>query len=49
MNDMSNPLPRVGDKPPVVIPIEEETVVHFHRMLAEYMGTGAPVPIETGA
>ena len=26
-------------------PIEEETVVHFHRVLAEYMGTGAPVPI----
>ena len=26
-------------------PIEEETVVHFYRMLAEYMGTGAPKPI----
>lgn len=26
-------------------PIEEETVIHFYRMLAEYMGTGAPEPI----
>ena len=30
-------------------PIEEKTVIHFHRMLAQYMGTGAPVEIETGA
>ena len=29
-------------------PIEEQTVIHFHRTLAEYMGTGAPVTIETG-
>jgi hypothetical protein len=27
-------------------PIEELPVTHFHRVLAEYMGTGAPVPIE---
>ncbi|MBV1690554.1 aromatic ring-hydroxylating dioxygenase subunit alpha [Novosphingobium sp. G106] len=27
-------------------PIEELTVAHFHRILAEYMGTGGPVPIE---
>lgn len=27
-------------------PVEELTVTHFHRTLAEYMGTGAPVPIE---
>ncbi len=26
-------------------PIEEETVIHFYRMLARYMGTGAPIPI----
>ena len=29
-------------------PIEEQTVIHFHRVLAEYMGTGAPVPISKG-
>jgi hypothetical protein len=26
-------------------PIEELPVTHFHRTLAEYMGTGAPVAI----
>lgn len=26
-------------------PLQEETVTHFHRTLAEYMDTGAPVPI----
>ena len=26
-------------------PIEELTVAHFHRTLAEYMGTGGPVEI----
>jgi hypothetical protein len=27
-------------------PLQELGVVHFHRLLAKYMGTGAPVPIE---
>jgi hypothetical protein len=26
-------------------PVEELPVVHFHRVLADYMGTGAPEPI----
>jgi len=26
-------------------PLQEIRIIHFHRMLAEYMGTGTPVPI----
>ena len=26
-------------------PLSEVPVTHFHRTLAEYMGTGAPVPL----
>lgn len=32
----------VGPRPN---PIEELPVTHFHKVLAEYMGTGAPVPL----
>jgi hypothetical protein len=27
-------------------PLQEVAVIHFHRLLAKYMGTGAPAPIE---
>lgn len=26
-------------------PVEEQAVINFHKVLAEYMGTGAPVPL----
>ena len=26
-------------------PVQEVAVSHFHKMLAKYMGTGAPEPI----
>jgi hypothetical protein len=27
-------------------PVQEAAIANFHRTLAEYMGTGAPAPIE---
>jgi hypothetical protein len=32
----------VGARPS---PVQEVAVIHFHRLLSKYMGTGAPTPI----
>jgi hypothetical protein len=33
-----------GFKGPRPSPVQEIGVIHFHRLLAKYMGTGAPQP-----
>jgi phenylpropionate dioxygenase-like ring-hydroxylating dioxygenase large terminal subunit len=35
-----------GFKGPRPSPVQEVTVIHFHRTLAKYMGTGAPKPLK---
>lgn len=35
-----------GFRGPRPNPVQERGVTNFHRMLAEYMGTGAPVPLD---
>ena len=34
-----------GFKGPRPSPVQELSVIHFHRLLAQYMGTGAPRPL----
>jgi hypothetical protein len=34
-----------GFEGPRPSPVQEYAIIHFHKMLAEYMGTGAPRPI----